>query len=78
MNDKYNVLIDFTEPATEDKSHKAIKDRIYRKGEEFPREGYTPTPDRIKYLTSKECMKGKGPVIEAVKSGKMSGLGAVE
>lgn len=64
-SEKYKVLMDFTEPETEDKFHKNIKDRIYRKGQEFPHDGYTPTEERIKYLTSAKCMKGNGPVIEA-------------
>lgn len=73
-SEKYKVMMDFTEPASEDKTHKDINGRIYRKGNEFPRDTYVPTDERIKYLTSTKCMKGKGPVIEAVGMHSLSAL----
>lgn len=74
MTDKYKVLMDFKEP--EDKTAKGDQN-IYRKDgpqNSYPRDGYTPTKERIDYLTSTKCMKGKGPVIEAVGMHSLSAL----
>lgn len=68
MADKYKVLMDFKED--QDKTGP----NIYRKDgpqHMYPRDGFTPSDERIKYLTSTKCMKGKGPVIEAVKVAKV-------
>lgn len=60
---KYDVLVNFTDGA--DKNAPAGKN-VYYAGEDFyPRDGYTPSADRVKALQSKENAL-KRPLIGSV------------
>jgi hypothetical protein len=52
---QYDVLIDFTDPEDARTVYRAGKDK-------YPRKGYTPSKERIRYLQSK-ANKFKAPVI---------------
>ena len=62
-NDKYKVLMAF-----KDGDDKNARDRAnwYNTGDDYPRDGYTPSKSRLDYLLSAQCMNGKGPVIKSI------------